>query len=37
VHDLDQLLARVVGAVLVEGVVEVEEEDLEVFDFFGGL
>lgn len=37
VHDLDQLLAGVVRAVLVEGVVEVEEEDLEVVDFFGGL
>jgi hypothetical protein len=37
VHDLNQLLAGVVRAVLVEGVVEVEEEGFDVLDFFRGL
>lgn len=37
VHGLNQLLAGVVRAVLVEGVVEIEEEGFEVFDLFGGL
>lgn len=37
VHGLDQLLAGVVWAVLVEGVMEIEEEGFEVFDLFWGL
>jgi hypothetical protein len=37
VHDLDQLLAGVVRAVLVKCVVKVQEQDLDVLDFVCGL
>jgi hypothetical protein len=36
-HSLDKLFAGVVRAVLVEGVVEIQEEGFDVFDLFWSL